>query len=108
MATDKKLADEKPYMVQQEEVLSPIETHDDPIDQEKRKAIGIDYSGAYEKTDPKEIALVKKLDWYIMPTWVYIPPLSYLTYPSVRIYEKQKKKKANNSPSSPSPPTDSG
>lgn len=70
MATDKKLADEKPYMVQQEEVLSPIETHDhdDPIDQEKRKAIGIDYSGAYEKTDPKEIALVRKLDWYIMPT----------------------------------------
>lgn len=87
MATEKKLADEKPYMVQQEEVLSPIETHDhdDTIDQEKRKAIGIDYSGAYEKTDPKEIALVKKLDWYIMPTWVYIPPISYLTYPSACI-----------------------
>lgn len=72
MATDKKHADEKPYMVQQEEILSPIETHDpdhdDQIEKEKRKAIGIDYSGAYEKTDPKEIALVKKLDWYIMPT----------------------------------------
>lgn len=90
MATDKKLADEKPYMVQQEEVLSPIETHDDQIDQEKRKAIGIDYSGAYEKTDPKEIALVKKLDWYIMPTWVlYLP-----TYPSACISEKKKKEKS--------------
>lgn len=27
----------------------------------------VDYSGAYEKTDPKEIALVKKLDRWIMP-----------------------------------------
>jgi hypothetical protein len=26
----------------------------------------IDYSGAHEKTDPKEIALVKKLDRWIM------------------------------------------
>ena len=29
---------------------------------------GGDYSGAAEKTDPKEIALVKKLDYRIMPT----------------------------------------
>lgn len=28
----------------------------------------IDYSGAHKKTDPAEIALVRKLDWYIMPT----------------------------------------
>lgn len=27
---------------------------------------GVDYSGAYTKTDPKEIALVKKLDRWIM------------------------------------------
>lgn len=27
-----------------------------------------DYSGAKEKTDPAEIALVKKLDRWIMPT----------------------------------------
>ena len=27
----------------------------------------LDYSGAHAKTDPAEIALVKKLDWYIMP-----------------------------------------
>ena len=29
---------------------------------------GADYSGAVAKTDPAEIALVKKLDWRIMPT----------------------------------------
>lgn len=27
----------------------------------------VDYSGAHEKTDPREIALVKKLDRWIMP-----------------------------------------
>jgi hypothetical protein len=27
-----------------------------------------DYSGAVEKSDPVEIALVRKLDWRIMPT----------------------------------------
>ncbi|EQB58974.1 major facilitator superfamily transporter [Colletotrichum gloeosporioides Cg-14] len=26
-----------------------------------------DYSGAHEKSDPREIALVRKLDWWIMP-----------------------------------------
>ena len=36
---------------------------------EEGKAVGnIDYSGSHEKTDPKEIALVKKLDRWIMPT----------------------------------------
>lgn len=35
--------------------------------QEKSPAQGpVDYSGAYEKTDEKEIALVKKLDRWIM------------------------------------------
>lgn len=27
----------------------------------------VDYSGAHKKIDPAEIALVKKLDWHIMP-----------------------------------------
>ena len=27
----------------------------------------VDYSGATAKTDPKEIALVRKLDWWIVP-----------------------------------------
>lgn len=58
-----KIYDEK-ARVEQQEVLSPVQTNDyDKIDEEKRKAIGIDYSGAHEKTDPREIALVKKLDW---------------------------------------------
>lgn len=33
----------------------------------KQKAEHGDYSGAKEKTDPAEIALVKKLDRWIMP-----------------------------------------
>jgi hypothetical protein len=35
------------------------------IDMQKRQA-KIDYSGAHEKIDPKEIALVRKLDRWIM------------------------------------------
>lgn len=38
----------------------------------------IDYSGAYEKTDPKEIALVKKLDRWIMPMLWSMYWLNYL------------------------------
>lgn len=37
-----------------------------------------DYSGAHEKTDPKEIALVRKLDWYIMPILWFMYWLNYL------------------------------
>jgi hypothetical protein len=36
----------------------------------QKKELG-DYSGAKEKTDPAEIALVKKLDRWIMPMSVY-------------------------------------
>ena len=39
----------------------------------------VDYSGAHEKTDPKEIKLVKKLDRWIM-VW---PPPSVLEAPSL-------------------------
>lgn len=38
----------------------------------------VDYSGAHEKTDPKEIALVKKLDRWIMPTLWIMYWLNYL------------------------------
>ncbi|EPS39564.1 hypothetical protein H072_6648 [Dactylellina haptotyla CBS 200.50] len=38
----------------------------------------IDYSGAHEKTDPKEIALVKKLDRWIMPMLWSMYWLNYL------------------------------
>jgi MFS family permease len=37
-----------------------------------------DYSGAHAKTDPREIALVKKLDWYIMPILWAMYWLNYL------------------------------
>lgn len=37
-----------------------------------------DYSGAHEKTDPREIALVRKLDWYIMPILWLMYWLNYL------------------------------
>lgn len=37
-----------------------------------------DYSGAHEKTDPREIALVKKLDWWIMPMLWSMYWLNYL------------------------------
>lgn len=54
--------------VTHQEVLSPTQTIDDyPLKPDAEGNNVVDYSGAHEKTDPKEIALVKKLDWYIMP-----------------------------------------
>lgn len=43
-------------------------------DAEKQGA-KVDYSGAHEKTDPVEIALVRKLDRWIMPMYV-IPAMA--------------------------------
>ena len=37
-----------------------------------------DYSGAHEKIDSREIALVKKLDWWIMPILWLMYWLNYL------------------------------
>lgn len=36
------------------------------IPQAEKAVPALDYSGASKKTDPREIALVKKLDWHIM------------------------------------------
>ncbi|KAL6705504.1 hypothetical protein ACN47E_006620 [Coniothyrium glycines] len=51
-------------------------------DEENLKSVPIvektDYSGAYEKTDPREIALVKKLDRWIMPMLWSMYWLNYL------------------------------
>ncbi|CAK1359375.1 putative transporter [Cercospora beticola] len=70
--------DEK-HGVEKNEVLYQVETNDsEKAEAEKRKALRIDYSGAHEKTDPAEIALVKKLDWYIMPTLWLMYWLNYL------------------------------
>lgn len=49
------------------------------MDEDGKKPLeAFDYSGAHEKTDPKEIALVKKLDWYIMPMLWIMYWLNYL------------------------------
>ncbi|CRK22954.1 hypothetical protein BN1708_013559 [Verticillium longisporum] len=39
---------------------------------------GADYSGAVKKTSPEEIALVRKLDWHIMPTLWSMYFLNYM------------------------------
>lgn len=69
MATNKAPSlDEKPA-VSHLEVLSPTKSFDSdyPV-KDVEGEVAVDYSGAAKKTDPAEIALVKKLDWYIMPT----------------------------------------
>jgi hypothetical protein len=46
----------------------------------------VDYSGATAKTDPKEIALVRKLDWWIMPILWLMYWLNYLVRTRLRLY----------------------
>ena len=56
--------------------------HTQTRDEELMKSVPIvgkvDYSGAYEKTDPREIALVRKLDRWIMPMLWSMYWLNYL------------------------------
>ena len=59
--------DAEPHIFQDEHPEKPIPTY------EKK-----DYSGAHEKTDPKEIALVKKLDRWMMPMLWSMYWLNYL------------------------------
>ena len=59
---------EKPALPTQiEDVATPVVSLDDERKQPDQERTG-DYSGAVAKTDPREIALVRKLDWRIMPT----------------------------------------
>ncbi|KAK1989913.1 major facilitator superfamily transporter [Colletotrichum falcatum] len=51
---------------------------ENPEKQVPRNTSKVDYSGAQEKTDPKEIALVKKLDRWIMPMLWSMYWLNYL------------------------------
>ncbi|TFL04208.1 pantothenate transporter liz1 [Pterulicium gracile] len=51
---------------------------DEHIEDSKKRNGNVDYSGAANKTDPKEIALVKKLDWRIMPMLWSMYWLNYL------------------------------
>lgn len=60
---ERSLSDEKAKVAQKEYAL----------DSENELSENVDYSGAHEKTDPKEIRLVKKLDLWIMPTlWLMV------------------------------------
>ncbi|CAI6026026.1 unnamed protein product [Clonostachys chloroleuca] len=62
-------------------VLEQVKSHATEIEHaEKPVPIvdKVDYSGAHEKTDPKEIALVKKLDRWIMPMLWSMYWLNYL------------------------------
>lgn len=60
------------------EVEKPLDAHKEYVVDEEGRAIPIDYSGAHAKTDPAEIALVKKLDRWIMPTLWIMYWLNYL------------------------------
>ena len=51
-------------------MLEQQRTNDDYPEKSVPAIAKVDYSGAYEKTDPREIALVKKLDRWIMPMLV--------------------------------------
>lgn len=57
---------EKPDVVHQDDALFRTASEAGP-EKPVPRVDKVDYSGAYEKTDPKEIALVKKLDRWIMP-----------------------------------------
>lgn len=56
----------------------PLEPFDEVEEVLKTAPQARDYSGAHEKTDPREIALVKKLDWWIMPILWLMYWLNYL------------------------------
>ncbi|KAM0326710.1 hypothetical protein ACHAQA_006583 [Verticillium albo-atrum] len=58
----------------QDDLLSPVQTEDILKSEPGTR----DYSGAREKTDPREIALVRKLDWWIMPILWLMYWLNYL------------------------------
>jgi hypothetical protein len=49
------------------EKVPPFQVEDVGANQKNADQVG-DYSGAVAKTDELEIALVRKLDWRIMPT----------------------------------------
>ena len=65
MSTEKQEASDKAVSEQHESVQGPGEAA--IKDMEIEKSHEVDYSGAAKKTDPKELALVKKLDYRIMP-----------------------------------------
>jgi hypothetical protein len=59
-------------------MLEQTQTHDTELMKPIPRVGKVDYSGAYAKTDPREIALVKKLDRWIMPMLWGMYWLNYL------------------------------
>lgn len=81
MATTKAGSLDEKANVTHLEVLSPTKSIDSdyPVKDVEGVDPTLDYSGAQKKkTDPAEIALVKKLDRYIMPTLWIMYWLNYL------------------------------
>ncbi|KAF5715803.1 tartrate transporter [Fusarium globosum] len=60
--------------------ITPVETvQDGDIEPTKFPVMDkVDKFGAHAKTDPREIRLVKKLDWYIMPVLWFMYTFNYL------------------------------
>ncbi|KAJ3941021.1 uncharacterized protein N0V96_008897 [Colletotrichum fioriniae] len=61
---------ERPVSSQEKVAVNQMEhvlTTDDPALMKQPVIEKVDEFGAHTKTDPKEIALVKKIDWYILP-----------------------------------------
>lgn len=70
-------------------MLEHAHTRDDELIKPIPQVTKVDYSGAHEKTDPREIALVRKLDKWIMPMLWSMYWLNYLgttsLFPLIRI-----------------------
>ncbi|RYP09606.1 hypothetical protein DL765_008380 [Monosporascus sp. GIB2] len=74
MASDRK---EKPDVVHDDNPAL-FRTETNTVEKPVPAVVKVDYSGAHEKTDPREIALVKKLDRWIMPMLWSMYWLNYL------------------------------
>jgi hypothetical protein len=58
-----------------EDVKNQAFAHEEMSEKEKanNQIAAADYSGSRKKTDPKEIKLVRKIDWIMMPMlWVMV------------------------------------
>lgn len=70
---------ERPISPQEKVAVNQMEhvlTTDDPALMKQPVIEKVDEFGAHTKTDPKEIALVKKIDWYILVCHKHHPFLS--------------------------------
>ncbi|KXH42589.1 major facilitator superfamily transporter [Colletotrichum simmondsii] len=72
----KGLPAQSPADIEKQQFLHQEHSH--ILDDEKRPAAPVDYSGAAAKTDPTEIKLVRKLDLWVMPTLWLMYWLNYL------------------------------